>query len=155
MNIGTEICPDVLQGHVSDHISKYVFVYMHLTYMFFLPYSEGTLNIWMCWNFRLFLFPLIMTFAFLQILLSKESCSSLFSSRLFPPCYGVGRRVSGACLCAVILAAQGTITGWGKWRLTGSPASCLLWIYGNGTCCRPYPRSASNLAPWNQKGSRF
>lgn len=71
MNIGAEICPDVLQGHISDHILKSAFVYMHLSYMFFLPYSEGTLNFWTCWNFRLLIFPLIyiMTFTFFQILL--------------------------------------------------------------------------------------
>lgn len=44
------------------------------------------------------------------------------------------------------LAAQGRITPRGKQRLPGTPASHLSWLYGNGTCCRPYLGSASYLS---------
>lgn len=55
---------------------------------FCLPYSQGTLNIWMFWNLILFLPRLIIIFTFLQILL-KEFCLAVFSSIVFQPCYWV------------------------------------------------------------------
>lgn len=86
MNIPAAICPNTFSR-------PYIKVFFHLTCTsvtcFCLPYSQGRLNIWMFWNLILFLPCLIMIFTCLQILLLKEFCLAVFSSRVFQPCYWV------------------------------------------------------------------
>lgn len=88
MNIRAEICPDSFFKATNQSLfSVCLLVYMHISCLHFcLPYCHSTLSIWMCWNLLLFLFHLIMTFTFLQILLLRKLCSAVCSSRLFQPC---------------------------------------------------------------------